>query len=74
MAPVNIGVPPVAAVYQLKVAHAVVDVAVKVAVWPEVICPPGAFEVITGATGVGLTITSALALVELVQPPAVAST
>ena len=73
-APVNMAAPPVAEVYHLKVAPAVVEVAVKTAFCPEVICPPGAFDVTTGATGVGLTITSAFALVELVQPPAVAST
>ena len=74
VAPVNIGEPPLAAVYQLKVAPAVVDVALITAVWPDEIWALAGVTVKVGATGVGLTTTSVFALVELTQLPAAAST
>ena len=73
-APVATGVPPVAVVYQLKVAPAVVEVAVKVAVCPAVTCAFDGLTVTTGWAGVGLTFTEAAALVGLTQLPNDAST
>jgi hypothetical protein len=74
VAPVNIGAPPLAVVYQLNTAPAVVDAALITAVWPDEICALDGVTVKVGATGVGLTTTSVFALVELTQLPVAAST
>ena len=69
--PVKIGVPPVAAVYQLKVTPDWADVAVKTAVEPEQVCT-GVDDTI-GTEGVAVTLAVTNVRVGLAHDPALSA-